>query len=175
MSDKVAEHWTMTHRLLQSTVTKDRDERALFRDHVFKYNSPIDHEHILVVFFGFIQSYFASLGDTLGSRKIQEGWSGLWSDWKDETSIHRKVQEFHLLETAYMASVAGTFMSEGTDRNSTSRTRSSLVTMASTPGTTSFLPMVACMFFDSTFDICDEGNAPIFRQTMKDAVNHGLK
>ncbi|MEI8024113.1 MAG: hypothetical protein WCH63_07995 [Actinomycetota bacterium] len=175
MSDKAAEHWTATHRLLRSTVTKDEADRALFGDHVFKYNSPIDHEHILVVFFGFIQSYFASLGDTLGSTQTQELWSGFWSDWKDITSIHQKVQEFHLLETAYMASVAGTFMSEGTDRNSTSRTRSSLVTMASTPGTTSLLPMVACMFFDSAFDICDEGNAPIFRQTMKDAVNHGLK
>jgi hypothetical protein len=47
--------------------------------------------------------------------------------------------------------------------------------MASTLGTTLILPMLACMFFDSTFDYCDEGNAPIFRQTMKDAVNHGLK
>ena len=175
MSDKAAEHWTVTHRLLLSTVTKDEADRRLFGDHVFKYNSPIDHEHILVVFFGFIQSYFASLGDALGSRQTQELWSGFWSDWKDITSIHQKVQEFHLLETAYMASVAGTFMSEGTNRNSTSQTRSSLVTMASTPGSTSLLPMVACMFFDLSFDICDEGNAPIFRQTMKDAVNHGLE
>jgi hypothetical protein len=47
--------------------------------------------------------------------------------------------------------------------------------MASTPGTASIFPIAACMFLDFTFDLCDERNAPMFRQAMRDAVNHALK
>lgn len=175
MSDKAALHWSASCRLFRSTIAKDESDRIAFSEHVFAHNSPIDHESLLVVTFGFLQSYFATLGDIQGSEKTQEFWSGIWSDWKEITSIHQKADSFQLLETVYMSCVRGTFMSDATNRNSTSPTRRALVTMASTPGTAGFYPMVVCMFLDFTFDLSDDGNVPIFRQTMKEVVNHALK
>jgi hypothetical protein len=175
MSDKAALHWSVSCRLFRSTVTKNESDRDAFSEHVFAHNSPIDHEHLLVVIFGFLQSYFASLGDSHGIKQTQEFWAGIWGDWKDMTSIQHKLEDFQLLETVYMSCVRGTFISDATNRNSTSPTRRAVVTMASTPGTASIFPTVACMFLDFAFDLCDEGNAPMFRQTMRDAVNHALK
>lgn len=175
MSDKAALHWSASCRLFRSTIAKNESDRNTFSEHVFAHNSPIDHENLLVVTFGFLQSYFATLGDIHGTVQTQELWSGLWSDWKEITSIHQKLDSFHLLETVYMSCVRETFMSDATNRNSTSPTRRALVTMASTPGTASVYPTVACMFLDFAFDLCDEGNVPMFRETMKDVVNHALK
>lgn len=168
MSDKAALHWSASCRLLRSTVTKNESDRDAFSQHVFAHNSPTDHEHLLVEIFGFLQTYFASLGD-------YEFWTGMWGDWKDTTSIQHKLEDFQLLETVYISCVRGTFMSDVTNRNSTSPTRRAVVAIAATPGSASIFPIVACMFLDFTFDICDEGNAPMFRQIMRDAVNQALK
>jgi hypothetical protein len=175
MTDTAALHWTASGRLFRSIIDKNKGDVEFWGDHVFAHNSPIEHEQLLIVFFGFLQNYFQSLGDSHGPKEVQELWTELWDDWKNLTSIHQKIDNFQLLETSYLASVRGTFMSDATNRNSTSQTRRALVAMASTPGTTSVFPSVACMFLEFAFELCEEGNAPVFRLTMIQAVNHVLK
>jgi hypothetical protein len=175
MSDKAQLHWTAASRLVRSSLNKSESDQDQFSTHVFAYNSPLEHEHLLVVFFGFLQNYFSSLGDTLGAKEIEELWLGLWSDWKDMTKIHTRLDEFSLLETTYIAAVKGHFMTDATNQNSASTARRALVAMASTPGTTGIFPMVTIQFLQFAFEICDQGNASIFRRTMTDAVNHALR
>ena len=175
MTDTEQLHWKASGQLLRSTVTGNENDRDSFFEHVFAHNSPLEHEVLLTVFFGMVQKYFESLGDLHGSNNVEELWLGLWSDWKDMTSTQQRIEQFHLLETIYIATVKGTFVKEATNRNSTSQIRQALVTMASLPGFTGIHPTVACMFLSFAFDLCDEGKAPIFRRTMKDAVEHILK
>lgn len=168
-------HWKASGRLLRSAVTNNESDRESFFDHVFAHNSPAEHEILLTVFFGMVQKYFESLGDSHGPKNVEELWLGLWSDWKELTSTHQRIEQFQLVETIYNACVKGTFVKEATDRNSTSQTRRALVTMASIPGFTSIHPFIACVFLGFAFDLCDEGNAPLFRRTMREAVDHILK
>lgn len=175
MSNMEQLHWTASGRLLRSSVTKNTADRDSFGDHVFDHNSPIEHEHLLVVFFGILQNYFEGVAISRGAQQIQELWIGLWSDWKDSTSIHQKFDDFSLVETTYLACIRGSFISDATNQNSTSQARRALVQMASTPGSASLLPMLVGLFLEFAFDICDEGNAPFFRQLMKDVADHALK
>jgi hypothetical protein len=175
MSDNSQLHWTAASQLVRSSLNKSESDRDQFSSHVFAYNSPLEHEHLLVVFFGFLQNYFSSLGDTLGAKEMEELWLGLWSDWKDMTKIQTRIQEFPLLETVYTAVAKGTFMAEATNRNSSSATRKALVAIASTPGSTGILPMMTIQFLQFAFELSDQSNTSIFRRTMTDAVNHALK
>ena len=175
MTDTAALHHTASGRLFRSISDKSKGDIEFWGEHVFAHNSPTEHEHLLLFFFGFLKAYFDSLGDFHGPKEVKELWAGLWGDWRDLTSMHQKLDNFQLLETCYMASVNGTFMSEATNPNSTSQTRRALVAIASNPGNTSVLPTVACMFLEFAFDLAEEHNATLFRETMTEAVNHVLK
>jgi hypothetical protein len=175
MSDKAQLHWTAAVRLVRSSLNKSESDQEQFGNHVFAYNSPVEHEHLLVVFFGFLENYISSLGETLGAKEMEELWLDLWSDWKDTTNIQTRLQEFPLLETVYMSVAKGTFMTEATNQNSFSSTRKALVAIASTTGSAGILPIVTIQFLQFAFELCDQSNASIFRRTMTDAVNHALK
>jgi hypothetical protein len=168
-------HWVAACRAVRFALSKENDDHEQLSTHVFAYNSPVEHEFLLISYFGFLQTYLSSFSDKVPQKEIENLWLELWSIWKQVSQIENRMKESSLLDVIVVAVINGTFMGEVSDTNSQGSIRRSLVSMASTPGTTYILPLMATMFLQFALDELDNENLPTFRKQLAEHVNHGLK